>query len=135
MTFAEWLPRLEVQVPELDAQHRELFDRLNRLWDAHQAEDSTGLVELQAFLLEYAEHHFRSEEALMDAAGYDLAVSHKALHQAFRLRIAEFEQRRARVPQAVTGELLDFLLGWLVQHIAREDKRLGAFLRTRDGGS
>lgn len=128
MPFAEWIPRLGVNVAAIDDQHLQLFGWINRLWDVYQTEDEAGLNAVLGFLVEYAEFHFSAEEALMDRAGYDWADAHKGLHREFRAKVAEFEQRQASAFHSVTPELLEYLREWLVHHIAHEDRKLGAFL-------
>lgn len=134
MPFAEWIPRLEVRVTVIDAQHQQLFTRINRLWDAYQAEDDAELKAVLAFLMEYVVLHFGTEEALMDRSGYSAADAHKALHREFEVKVAEFEQRQAFAFHSVTAELLEYLREWLVHHIAFEDRKLGAFLRSKGMG-
>ena len=134
MAFAEWIPRLEVHVAVIDAQHQQLFAWINRLWDAYQIEDETELKAVLGFLVEYAVLHFSTEEALMDQARFPSADAHKDLHREFKAKVAEFEQRQAAAFHSVTPELLEYLLEWLVGHIAHEDRKLGAFLVSKGMG-
>lgn len=131
MPFAEWMPRLEVQVEALDSQHRTLFDGINRLWDAYQTEDGPELLAVFAFLSDYADRHFQDEEDLMGRAGYAERETHRMLHQDFRARIQAFGERLGQAPHSVALDLLGYLRDWLVHHIGQEDRRLGAFLHSK----
>lgn len=131
MPFAEWMPRLELQVESLDAQHRTLFAWINRLWDAYQADDRAALLAVLGFLCDYADLHFAEEEALMARTGYDQEQAHRGLHQQFRSTVRRFALRLEGAPHSVALELLGYLRDWLVHHIGQEDRRLGAFLRDR----
>lgn len=128
MPFAEWMPRLDVQVDLMDRQHRALFVWINRLWDAYQTDDRTELLAVLGFLRDYADRHFRDEEDLMARADYPAKEAHTQLHQAFRDAIGSFAERLEQAPHTVASGLLEYLRDWLVHHIGQEDRRLGAFL-------
>lgn len=60
-----WSPSLAIGVPEIDDQHRTLFERAGRFAAAvHGHERNARLEELFDFLAEYALEHFASEERL-----------------------------------------------------------------------
>jgi hemerythrin len=129
-----WSPSLAIGVPEIDEQHRALFERAERFAVAvHANERTPRLAELFDFLAEYALEHFASEEALMRRVDYPDLDRHVAEHRAFKQRLGSL------VPQwdsegessAMLLALLGFLDAWLVEHVRGSDQRLGAFIRTR----
>ena len=130
----QWTESLAVGIPLVDEQHKELFNRVNMLLDASSKgkgkEEITGLVE---FLGAYVVTHFRSEEGQMAQAGYPSLTAHKQLHSDF---INDFEGLRVafKANGATTVLVLQLqhkVVEWLLQHIGKEDKAFGAFLRAR----
>ena len=84
-------------VAELDAQHEELFRRVDRLLDAmSRARPQRGLVPL-AFLQRHVKDDSRPKERLMRELAYPDAALHAAEHLAFAAEIAALRSRvRAR---------------------------------------
>jgi hemerythrin len=129
----EWTPYLSVGNNVIDNQHKELFNRLNGLIDAmsegHGEEELTGVI---SFLGDYVVVHFRTEEELMDRYSYVAASAHKAQHAVlvndFLLIKKQLETTGASEPLAIATEKR--LGDWLINHIGRTDKQLGAFLKT-----
>lgn len=126
-----WDPSLTIGVPEIDRQHVELFDRLDRLLEAARTGRTAEEVgKLLGYLGDYVIDHFGAEEALMSARGYPGLAAHQAEHRHFEGEL-----------QALLHEYLDdgatLLLvvrvnakvtTWLREHIYRTDKALAAFL-------
>ena len=127
-----WDPDLSVGVEAIDAQHAELFRRLDRLFQAARAGLGTAEVtRLVDFLRGYVVEHFAAEEALMSQLGYPEADSHRAEHQGFlaQLDAMQAEQRREGATAFLVIRVQGELVRWLRHHIYRTDRRLGAFAR------
>ncbi len=127
-----WTEELAVGVEAIDRQHRELFDAAARLIEGVGRGGVTGEVARTiSFLEEYVTNHFALEELYMKRKYYPAYPSHKAEHTAF---IADFYDLREKLdldgttPELVT-RLAEWLGGWLVEHIGRQDRALGAFLQ------
>src|SRR5512137_2961281 len=83
-----WTPSLAIGVPEVDDQHRTLFERAGRFAAAvHGHERNARLEELFEFLAEYALEHFASEERLMRSVDYPDLEVHAAEHRSFKQRL------------------------------------------------
>ena len=126
-----WTHELEVGVEEIDVQHRELFERIERLVAACQGR--RGAVELKpllGFLLEYMDRHFRTEEELMLHADYPDRERHTGLHKEFYERLAGLANRLGSgeaTPELLT-ELNIVAVDWLFDHDLLEDRDFGRFL-------
>ena len=83
-----WTSTLSIGVAELDAQHEELFRRVDRLLDAMLARDRSEASCLIAFLQHHVTDHFAAEERLMREVAYPDAALHAAEHLAFAAEIA-----------------------------------------------
>jgi hemerythrin len=130
----QWTPDLAVGVAVIDQQHKEIFRRVDALLDASaKGAGRERLAELLPFLGSYVIQHFGDEEKAMKDAKYPDFARHKQLHAAF---LAEFVMLRKRyetegASTALTLEVQRKVVDWLLHHIKREDKALGAFLKDK----
>jgi hemerythrin len=130
MRIFEWNEAHAVHVPEVDEEHQQLF----RLCDDLQRAMMVGAAssEVQSIVDDLVIHtaqHLSHEEREMRAAGYPLYAWHRRQHHTARSRIRVLERRMRRGDRDAALELLDFLSGWLNDHIRLADRMLGAYLR------
>jgi hemerythrin len=129
----QWTTALSLGVPELDAQHAELFGRVDRLLDAMILHDRSEAVRLIGFLERYVEEHFDAEERLMRESGYPDAALHVAEHRAFRADISGLvaslaaEGPTARIVLRLEREVTS----WLRDHVYSTDHCLARWLLSR----
>lgn len=122
-------------IPEIDAQHKELIARLDRLIQAMLRRDSRAEVEkLVPFLGEYASWHFGKEEACMDAHRCPVAQANRSAHMAFLRLFAELAGRIEKEgPTAtLTIQLQREVSDWVRNHIVRVDTRLKECVQRKD---
>jgi hemerythrin len=125
-------PVLLTGVEEIDAQHRELFVRVDRLLEASRARRSKEeVIHLLAFLSGYVIDHFSSEEARMAATRYPGREAHLGEHRSFA---RELEALHGEIREDGPTPLLVIRVGhrvteWLREHIYRTDRALGEWLR------
>ena len=129
----QWTPALAVGVPEIDAQHQELFRRAERLIAALRAGDKAQVLPLLAYLDEYVVHHFQAEERLMRELDYPGLAAHAAAHEAFRADFTGLvgDFRRTGPTALVALTIHNWLSDWLRMHIGGEDQELGRFAASR----
>lgn len=124
MALIEWNDALAIGIPEIDYQHRNLVSMLNAL---HEAVESKETRETLGEILEeldlYVINHFATEERLMDRIQYEFAREHKAEHLRLASSVQEFRARFAS-NEASADELLQFLIRWLLNHIAGVDSHI-----------
>ena len=124
-----WNPGLETGVPLIDEQHRGLLGQFETLLVAiHEHHPDVRVPRLLDFLADYVETHFSTEEGYMRATCYPGYVGHKAIHDDMRARVAEMVDHFRRDPANMTGEVVDFLTDWLMNHIYQEDRSMAQFL-------
>lgn len=131
MAFLTWRDQLSVGCEEIDQDHKRLIEFVNQLHEAvttAQNERVVGRILLE--LIEYTRDHFSREEKVMAAAGYPDTERHKLIHKALTKKVLVFADRYVHTPtEQVKRELIDFLAAWLVDHIIKEDRKLGAYMR------
>jgi hemerythrin len=129
----EWSPALSIGVPQIDAQHQELFGQIELLIQAARLRDRTRIEPTLGFLTRYAVAHFEAEEALMRETGLPEpeAQVHREAHQKFREELrelsAEFDERGPTALISLT--LHNWVAEWLRRHVGRLDQALGRWVR------
>ena len=126
-----WEPYLAIGVPAVDAQHQELFRRVNGLLEAmHRQRGAAEVERLLEYLASYAVEHFRDEERLMAEAAYPAVAAHRREHAQFVQEmdalVLAFEAEGTS--PAVVVKLNVWLCGWLRRHVSDSDQALGRYL-------
>ncbi len=135
-TSLQWSPALAVGVPEIDAQHQELFRRAERLIGALRAGDRREVEPLVRYLSDYVVEHFAAEERYMREIGYPGLEGHRAAHDAFREDLAEMladYQRKGPTP-LVALTMHNWLSDWLRRHTGGLDQEIGRFAEAKRRG-
>ncbi len=129
MPQIQWSKELSVDVARIDTQHKQLIDIANKLLEAVEGTPDRNVVDLSIKKLrEYTVSHFGSEEALMAEVRYPKRGEHQAEHRKLKNDVKQFQrdmyERRTPSPKQV----LDFLRGWLLNHILTFDRELARFI-------
>ncbi len=118
MALIEWQDSYSVGVEELDADHKRLFDIVNRVDAAEKSGRSVQWVLEE--LRNYAEHHFKAEEERMEAADYPDIEEHVRQHRAFVEWLTTVERTYNLSPDAhfhIAESVNEYLRDWLTRHI------------------
>jgi hemerythrin len=111
-------------IDEIDAQHRELFEIVNRLVDAaRQGGSREAVAGILDALSEHALSHFCCEEDVMERRNCSACVANKLAHRWF---LRDFEELRRRfdregVTPAFIEEVEDKVCDWLTSHLLAID--------------
>ena len=113
----------------IDKEHEELFhivDRANQLVKSLDA--SSGYDKITQILDElkaYTKNHFEDEEEYMESIHYEGLDAQKRAHEAFidKLENIDFDEIENN-PEEYLQKLIEFLLGWLINHILHTDKKI-----------
>ncbi|MBF0594343.1 MAG: hemerythrin family protein [Candidatus Omnitrophica bacterium] len=129
----EWLDTYNLNVKEIDDQHHQLVDILNRLntfiTKGAPAKDSwLGLINE---LSDYAYFHFKTEESLMTRHAFEYAEEHQEDHAFFKNKIEYFKVAFETDDMNAADEMLYFLMVWLQNHILIVDHKLCVFLNKK----
>lgn len=127
----EWKEELRTGVDTIDAQHKELFARINKLLDAcNRLRENGDIGNYLAFLEEYVELHFAAEEQEMRTHSYPGFAAHAGEHAEFRQRVKDlcrqYEQQGVNI--SVLLKTISSSGEWLVSHIMKTDKEMASFL-------
>ena len=127
-----WTQDLSVGVKEIDAQHKELFRRINDL-DAElkKGRAKEEILRLMGFLDEYTAVHFNTEEMFMLDQAYPRYAVHKTKHEWFREEFLAIRQRMGK--EGATPEVIilinNLLITWFCNHVRTTDAEMGTYLK------
>ncbi len=124
VNYIEWQPKFVLNLDPIDQHHMNLVELINDFHTAVENElDEELLIKIFARLREYADYHFRVEEALMVHNDYPETDEHIANHRAFTSNIGRLESHFVK-DERVSSQVLVYLKGWLEQHILVIDRQL-----------
>lgn len=137
MRLFEWDSSLEINIEQIDDQHRQLFQIVNDYFLAmKEAKAYRNLSNTVSTLIDYAQRHFSVEEELFVKHSYVHTEEHLRQHADFLEKIESYRAMLdgdlARVEgKSITVEVWEFMKGWLINHIKVEDmKYRNDFIRT-----
>lgn len=113
----------------VDEEHAKLFEIIQDTYDIIHAElipdKYDEIVRILAALKDYTVMHFSDEEQYMAQIKYDGLAAQKRAHEAFVQKLNEINLEEVDDAQEqYLDELIDFLLGWLKNHILKVDKQI-----------
>ena len=114
-----WNESLATGIASLDAQHKALFDCMNLLEAATQERSMIRTCYVLEQLSGYVHSHFADEERQMRLHDYPGLTGHIRQHRDFTNKL--YQVRRAYLDRDITGDLVELLRGWLLQHVSRSD--------------
>ena len=132
--YLNWDDTLAIGIDNIDNQHKELFDRLDRLLVAMKEEKGKNeITNTLNFLEEYVIKHFTEEEEIQRTNNYPLYDLQHKQHEEFK-----DELKKLKTAFEATGEsaLLALniqrkIINWIRGHIINLDKDLGDFLKEK----
>ena len=125
-----WNSNYELDVKEIDEQHRQLIELAERVLTISSPLDNlTVVVESIQELQSHIETHFADEEELMSKFGYPSLEQHRLLHREIALKV-ETMQQAAQDANTLVRKMKEILRRWVVWHIPNEDRKLADYLRS-----
>ena len=132
MSLIIWNDSLITGIDMIDAQHKILINKVNKLQSCIQNENSfDNLSILLDELLEYTIYHFEMEEELFSNSQYSEKDSHLKEHAAFSNYIKGFLDVKNRDNILEAKNLLKYLNNWIVYHIKEVDMKYVPFLKEK----
>ena len=129
--------KYKTDIQLVDDEHRQLFEIIKEANDLifqellHDKYDK--IIELLSELKDYTEFHFSDEEKLMEKIGYPGLEAQQRAHAAFIEKLVNIDLNTLddidNNQQEYLTELINFLLGWLSNHILGSDKKIGEFVK------
>ncbi|MBE9556344.1 MAG: hemerythrin family protein [Proteobacteria bacterium] len=127
MTKMEWKANFSVGDTKMDDQHKGLIVLVNQLAGENEVDVREALEKLQ----EYADIHFRDEEALLAEIGYPDLDKQAAEHETFRKWLDEQLEtyRNGGGSDTIRARIQNYLRIWWIKHILFSDKAYASYLK------
>ena len=130
MAFITWTNDISVN-EEINNQHKNLFDILNKLHESVTAGAEQGtLAKILVSLIDYTVEHFETEEKYFAEYSYPHTAEHKNEHIKLTQAAIELQEKFKEGNLTISFDLLDFLYDWLTTHTSDSDKKFSDFLKT-----
>lgn len=125
----EFIDEYRTGIEFIDEEHRELFritDKANKyLRDEFSDDVYDEMMEIIDELKDYTARHFKDEEDYMERIHYEGLPAQKRAHESFIERIESVNLKTVEGDTKIYLEsLIEFLLGWLINHILYTDKKI-----------
>lgn len=128
----EFNDNLKTGIMKIDLQHKELFKKVNDLYQAClQGQGKDEIRKMMSYLSKYASEHFELEEEYMKTYIYPGFTKHHNAHETFKKtyeELAKSFELEGPTPGFVV-KVNKTLVNWLIQHLGGEDKALAEFLK------
>lgn len=129
MAFINFTKKNMINVPEIDDQHKKLFDILNELHAATvEGQEQSALVKIFDDLISYTVEHFDCEEEYMKKYEFSGYEKHKQEHDELTGQAVELQKLFKSGSATISFDLLDFLHDWLNDHTMGTDTDMGDYL-------
>jgi len=133
-----WKDNYELGVAVIDAQHKELFRRVESFLQVLRAEDSwekkiPKLNETLDFMKRYVVDHFRDEEEYQRSIRYPGYEAHKQIHTGMVDYVQEISRQydRSNMNEPLMQQFGGRLLAWLINHVAAEDQLIANYAKKK----
>ncbi len=125
MTTKEYPKDLNIGVPILDSQHREIIEKVKSLIQVIETKGTKEEV-LESFncFLSYIKHHFDTEEKYFDLFDYKDKLRHVTAHQIFFSTLVELEKNYSEDNTKIDEYMFYFLEKWSNTHVLSLDLEL-----------
>lgn len=129
-TLITWNEKYSIGIDEIDNQHQQLIDTLNKLFDAMSEGKGKQILEsIFDDLTNYTVNHFSTEEKCMIVHAFPEYINHKNEHKKLIEDVNAFKKEYLNGNTKISIELIRYLKDWLLNHILGSDKELGNYLK------
>lgn len=128
-----WKPDYSVGFEGIDSQHKTLISIIQEVEMAIKSHTYSfkALIELVDKLEKYMKVHLAYEENLMAKFDYPNVDTHRSEHNELRYKIQSINLDYIEKSRDFYLETYTYLSDWLMNHIMKEDKKLGTYLSQR----
>ena len=135
MTPVEWTPDDLVFSRRLDADHRKLFEEVERVRLAIEIETAANQLGLHLWRLSRdVSIHCGSEERLMQEWRYPARSWHERQHEAGRKKMAHLLEAGRGGHSEERDRALGEFVKWLKDHVRLADRMFAAYMRNEQRG-
>ncbi|MDO5424424.1 MAG: hemerythrin family protein [Eubacteriales bacterium] len=136
--YAEFDETLITGNDMIDAQHKELIEKINKLLQScEDRSDKIGAIKMLDYLADYTDFHFGAEEKLQEEIGYPGLAEHKKKHEELRQVVKELSEmlhEEEGPTDAFVERVNENVTNWLYVHIKSFDRSVAEYKYMRENG-
>ena len=124
----EWDNSYNLNIKSLDAQHKKLFEIVNRLYTLNE---HSSKEEIRGILYEFSDYmrtHFKDEEQFMDSISYPGFQEHKKIHENIIEHLNDLIRTPAKIG-IIKTKMRVLAKHTLIDHITHEDTKIKLFIK------
>jgi len=126
----EWEPKYSVDIEEIDAHQKKMFELFNQLIDMKRSKtESKECINMISVINEYSKLYFSTEEKYLKKKGYPDFGAHSKIHRKFTKCSISLRREISEDIENLTDDVIRELRDWLINHILTLDSRYKPFLR------
>ncbi len=123
MKDLEWKDEYLLGVPEVDMQHKRIFDCFVTIAEGGLTKQDRWVADSSFVqLLGLLQGHFALEESLMRILGYPALERHIEEHRQFNAELHDLAQKSLRTKESVSREMIKVFQKWQREHIMKSDR-------------
>ena len=123
MMIVEWTAELVSGNNKIDNQHKELFGKINKLYEAVDDGEEDAIIVILEYLENYVKVHFKDEENYMKKVRYQGFTDHQKVHTSFTIevakRIRDYKNSGSDVDTIRSTQ--KFVSQWMLNHVLKMD--------------
>lgn len=124
-----WKEEYKIGNEQVDAQHKELFVKIENLLDIATTGDEEAnrkeCLKIIDFLVSYTVYHFESEEALQRELNYISYAEHVKIHEQFKNTVLGYKEKvESDFSRETLKRFAGTLMTWLMMHVCNCDRKI-----------
>jgi hemerythrin-like metal-binding protein len=133
MSLLLWTPRIQVNIEEIDDQHKKLFELANIFYNKlYTSSPDVEILESINELTIFSINHFKIEEKLLAKYNIPNSDKHKKEHSDFINELAKLNSKIIKNDLLISVDLIDFLRNSIINHIFTIDREMACYIITQD---
>ena len=124
-----WQEDYSLNIQKIDIQHRAIFERANKVYDAIVSNKERSVTDNALnFLIRSLEFHISEEETLMKRQNYPDHEFHRKKHETMISELKELQGKIGQPGFEADKAFSDFFKKWIITDILTEDTKYAHFL-------
>lgn len=130
----KWSDDFKIGIEQIDEEHERIFEEFDKLYSLMRVGEGIDFYPMViTFLEDYLMEHLKHEEDLQKSVDYPEYDDHKKRHDFFREKVNAFKSKQYRkIQNKDLIQLNLFMQSWFVEHIMKEDMKLGVFIKRKE---
>lgn len=125
----QWTDALAIGIEDIDRHHRQLFEIINELHDAIDANLTESVIgDILLRLTDYVGYHFECEEQIMRSLGFPEIETHQVEYNNLLTKLGYLIYEYETKSGGIANSMLDYLQNLVITHVTTEDAKIGRFL-------